>query len=70
MLLSPSEKIDRLTGLFNINLHYANIEDVGGREEGRSTRRPHIRGAYDRAHYCLIVCLTAESFLKYAHFLN
>ncbi len=66
MLLSPSENIDRLTGLFNINLHYANIEDVGGREEGRSTRRPHIRGAYDRAHYCLIVCLTPKSFLQFA----
>lgn len=46
MLLSPSENISSLTGLFNINLHYANIEDAGGREEVRSTRRPHIRVAY------------------------
>ncbi len=38
MLLSPSENIVRLTGLFNINLHYANLERQAVREgEGAST---------------------------------
>lgn len=38
MLLSPSEKIDTLTGLFNINLHYTNICNDDEREELRRVR--------------------------------
>lgn len=39
MLLSPSEKIFSLTGLFNINLHYANIEAIcSGAERGLAAR--------------------------------
>lgn len=36
MLLSPSEKIRSLTGLFNINLHYTNIEGFSGEGGSRS----------------------------------